>query len=114
MSALHLDCLFRHTEFRADLFVEHARDDELKNFELPRCELIDSRSQRIALEALPVTFSRSSKSMVHGTQQRLIVEGLREKIHGACFHGVDRHRNVGMAGYEDDLLVARLTSKRFL
>jgi hypothetical protein len=51
MSAMHLDCLFCDAEFRADLLVEQARDDELKDLELSRCQRIESRSQRLQLRA---------------------------------------------------------------
>jgi hypothetical protein len=114
MSAVHFDCLFSDPEFRTDLLVEQPCDEKPKNLELPRCKLIKPRSERVAFNALAVTISRPSKSMVDGTQQLFVIERLREKIHGSCFHRMDGHRDVEVAGNEHDLLVTLPASGRLL
>jgi hypothetical protein len=39
--------------------------------------------------------------LANGSEQFPLLEGLREKLDGPCFHGSDRSRDVAVAGNED-------------
>src|SRR5687768_13341909 len=102
LTAVHLYGDHAQAELGGDLLVQPPGDYPPEDFALPLRERAVARLRigepgRLAA-SLPIALDRG----VHGIEQRLLVEGLGEELHGARLHGAHRHRNVAVPGDEDD------------
>src|SRR5438876_12430587 len=99
---LDLHCDFACSEIKGDLLVEHARNNQAHDFALARGQLVVAFSQLGEVTPLLASYTVAIQSLANRIQQVLILERLGKKLHGTGFHGFHRHRNIPMAGDEDD------------
>ena len=101
VAALRLHGLFRGPELRGDLLVQPAGHDQRHDLALPGGQGVVAIAQRERpgqfLAALPIALER----VLHGVEQRLIVERLGEDVERAGLHRPDGERDVGVRGQED-------------
>src|SRR5262245_6313254 len=101
---MQLDRHFTNAEVERDLLVDASARHFMQNLALAwrqRPKAFDVALDDYGLRP-PRGIYRNACN--HSAKQRLIPHWLGEKVHGAGLHRLDGHRNVGVAGQEDDWL----------
>src|SRR4051812_7969879 len=99
---MRLDGSLRRMQFKSNLFVELAADDQGKNFALSRRERGYERTQGaepIMPDALCVG---PPKCSLDGVQQSRFGYRLRQKVFRSSLGGSHARRNIAVAGQKDD------------
>jgi hypothetical protein len=113
-TAVNLNRLFRRTQLSGNLLVQHTSNNELHHFELARCEKIKKLSRLIFFRGLAPLVCGASQSALNALKQLVSSEWLWKKIDRASFHRPSAHRNIPVACYEDELLLAAALNQGFL
>ena len=99
---MKLDGFLRGTQFVGDLLVEHTGNNARHHFAFARRERFVTPAR---IRQLPLQLPRGAvafNGLLDGVEQVLLTEWLGEKFDRACFHRLDRHRDVPMPRDEDD------------
>jgi hypothetical protein len=113
-TALHLNCLLCSTKLTTDLLVEHSLRYPYAHLSLSPCQGFENGTVSTELIATKTGLLRSREGCVNGGKQLALIEGLREKIDRARFHGTNRVRDIGMAADENDRQTFMSSRQRFL
>src|SRR5258708_38092275 len=99
---MDLDRDFAQAELSADLLVDQAADHEIHDFAFAGAKLLKTIAQGgnlcVFLAPDPITL----QALVNRGQEVLFLEGLHQKLDGACLHRARGHGNVTMSGDKDD------------
>ena len=97
MGAVHLDRAHADAELVGHDLVHLAGQDQVEHFALARRQRCQARvhGRQLAGQA------RAGQSLFDPVHQCVVVEGFLEKVEGAPFQAVDRHRHVAVPGQED-------------
>src|SRR5438067_9063601 len=102
LAAMHLDGHLADPELAGDLLVEPAGDDEAQDLSLAGGQGLEAGPQfgeaYLVGAADAVLFKRDTDRI----EQILVAERLGQKLDGARLHRRHRHRDVAIAGDEDD------------
>src|SRR5438270_1606396 len=102
LAAMHLDGHLADPELAGDLLVEPAGDDEAQDLSLAGGQGLKACPQfgeaHLVGAADAVLFKRDTDRI----EQILVAERLGQKLDGARLHRPHRHRDVAIAGDEDD------------
>src|SRR5579864_8121964 len=97
---LHGD--FAGSEIKSYLLIEHARNHQAHDLALACGKRLVALSQLGELTLLLARRPVALQSLLDSVQQVLVAERLGQELHRAGFHGIHRHRDISMTGYEDD------------
>ena len=94
---------FTRAKFGSGLFVQQATDDQAHNLPFARGQRLVSGSQfrRNSERRLSASLSRSNR-MLNRVEQILVVKRFRDEVNRAGLHRAHAHRNIAMAGDEND------------
>ena len=102
MPSLLLHSRLARAQLGGDLLVEQTGHDPRQDVPLAWGEGRVAAAQLGPLRAVrahrPVALDRAAD----GVEEVLLAERLRQELHGAGLHGLDRHGDVAMPGEEDD------------
>ena len=102
LAAMHLDGHLADPELAGDLLVEPPGDDQRHHLALARGQRLEAGAQfgqpHLAGAAGAVLFERRADRV----EQILVAERLGQELDGAGLHRPHRHRDVAIAGDEDD------------
>ena len=99
---MHLDGLLAGAEATTDLFVEQAPHDQLKDLGLAGSEGCGAALEFFALGLIFEGWLRRSQGSLDRLDQLLFGDRLLKEVAGAIAHRLHGHRNVAVAGDEDD------------
>src|SRR5262245_34457861 len=102
MAAMHLHRGFGDADIVGNLLAEATAHDLYHDFPLAgaqRCEALPEGGQDFF--ALPPC-AIAGEPELNGLEEILIAERLRQELDGATLHRLHRHRNVAVAGDEDE------------
>jgi hypothetical protein len=102
VSALDLDRDLAGAERRGDLLVEHARGDQAHDLAFARSERGVTTLQQRQLTVPSACGLVAVQRQPDRVQQFLIFKRLRQELDRSRLHGLDRRRNIAVAGDEDD------------
>src|SRR4029077_6743977 len=102
VTAMNLDGFFGCAQLMGDLLVEHTRCDMSHHFTFPYRERVITLAQVFELCSLSASCPIEINCPAYSVQKILFTERLGQKIGRTCFHRLDCHRDVPMAGDEDD------------
>src|SRR6202011_1839481 len=102
MAAMDLHGDFAGPQVKSYLLIEHSRNYQGHNLTLACSQSRVALSQLGKLNPLLTRYPVAIQILVDRIHQVLVPERLGQKLHGARFHGLHRHRNISMTGDEDD------------
>src|SRR5262249_19554572 len=101
-AAMDFDRLLGRAELHRDLLVQLPGDDEREDFALSRRERADAPLELAVLSDFRVALATPDQRAADRVEQLAIVARLLEEVEGASLHRPHAHRNVAIAGEEDD------------
>src|SRR6185312_10797591 len=113
-STVELDRLFANAQFSGDLFVQHARNDQLHHLKLSRRQQIKETPGLILLSAAPSLLGRSLQGVLDTLKQLISTKWLWKKIDRARFHCLRAHWDVAVASDKDELFFTAALDQFFL
>src|SRR4029077_11984224 len=102
MAAMDLHGDFAGPQVKSYLLIEHSRNYQGHNLTLACSQSRVALSQLGKLNPLLTRYPVAIQSLVDRIHQVLVPESLGQKLHGARFHGLHRHRNISVPGDKDD------------
>ena len=100
--AMGLHCAHADAELVSDDLIGPALEHADQHLALPQGEAGQPIARRRGLGAEALALDAAAQRLMHRAEQRLIVEGLFQKIDGAGLHRLNRERHIGMGGDDDD------------
>src|SRR6266404_8541939 len=94
--------LLADPELKSNLLIEHTRDHKTHDLALARTQGRVGFSQPGEVTLLAARGTVAIQSLVDRGQQVLVIERLGQKLHGARFHSLHRHRNISVTGDKDN------------
>src|SRR3989442_1712786 len=101
-AAVDLDRLLGSGELHRDLPVELPGDDACEHLTLPRRESVDPAPEFAAFSGFRLALAAPDQRARDGVEKLAIITRLLEEVEGASLHCPDGHRDVTVAGEEDD------------
>jgi len=97
-----LHCDLANTEFVCDQLVQPSCDHQRHHLTFAAAEQRVTGLERPALRLLPQRCIAALDRGADRAQQHLVSEWLRQELHRARLHGLNRHRHVAVTRDEDD------------
>src|SRR5262245_59924272 len=99
---MRLDRDLADAELESYLLVQQAADDECHDLLFAATERCVTVAQRLDLRLATECGSAAFEGVADSGEQDLVVEGLGQKPDRDTLHRLDRHRDIGVPGEEDD------------
>ena len=112
--AVNLDGLFGDAQFRCNLLVEAAQNDQFHDFALAGREAIQAHGDAELFPSARLIAVVTSQGDLDGGKERIVFHRLEQEIDGAALHCLDGRGHVSLSGEEDDRHVDAACEHRFV